>query len=99
MGTVGYVLFFGIMFWIMHKGGGCCGGHHGSSTAGQHSQGTGNEENNKSSNSNEVVEMVYDPVCGMHIEKNNSIIRRTSGEIYYFCSEECARNFVVDDDK
>ncbi|GAB6138204.1 YHS domain-containing protein [Halanaerobaculum tunisiense] len=94
MGAIGYLIFFGIIFWIMHKGGGCCGGHRGSNSTQQNNQENYNEENKKSNN--QVIEMVYDPVCGMHIEKSNTISKRVNGKIYYFCSKECANNFIED---
>ncbi|GAB6137972.1 YHS domain-containing protein [Halanaerobaculum tunisiense] len=75
----------------MHRGGGCCGGHHGSNSAKQNNHGG---ENKKSGS--KVIEMVYDPVCGLHIEKSNAISRRIEGRKYYFCSAECANNFIED---
>jgi YHS domain-containing protein len=91
MGTLGYLIFFGIVFWIMHRGGGCCGGDHGSNSTKQNNQG---EENKKSAS--EIIEMVCDPVCGLHIKKSNAIPRTIKGGKYYFCSAECANDFIED---
>lgn len=34
-----------------------------------------------------------DPVCGMRVNKANSIKKQFDGRIHYFCSEECVRKF------
>ncbi|NWF87121.1 heavy metal translocating P-type ATPase [Candidatus Bathyarchaeota archaeon] len=37
--------------------------------------------------------MPRDPVCGMTVDKENSIKRKIGDRTYYFCSETCARTY------
>lgn len=40
---------------------------------------------------------VQDPVCGMMIEPDSAAARAThKGETFYFCSEDCQREFQAD---
>jgi YHS domain-containing protein len=38
--------------------------------------------------------LVRDPVCGMHLAAGLAITERQSGEVLYFCSEECREKFA-----
>jgi YHS domain-containing protein len=43
---------------------------------------------------------VQDPVCGMMIEPDQAARRTTrDGETFYFCSQECERQFQSDPDR
>ncbi|OCL26339.1 hypothetical protein U472_10045 [Orenia metallireducens] len=94
MGTIGYIIFFGLMFWMMRKGGGCCGGGHSSHSSTKEHNHDQHINSSTESNNSKVIEMVHDPICGMHIEKNNAVTRVVSGKKYYFCSENCAKDFI-----
>lgn len=39
-------------------------------------------------------EMVKDPVCLTYVARSIAVQRKFNGEIYYFCSEECADRFA-----
>lgn len=43
--------------------------------------------------------MPRDPVCGMEVKKDTPYKLEMDGMIYYFCSEECADEFVYDIDE
>lgn len=78
---------------MMSRGGGCCGGHaHG----GHGSEGHDHTEEGKdgSGRTDNQVEMVYDPECGMHVNPEAAIKQNVDGKAYYFCSEECRGNYV-----
>jgi Cu+-exporting ATPase len=53
-----YLLFVGVMMFMMFRNGGCCGGHSGQGHGGADAQ---------------TVDMVKDPVCGMHINPSTAI--------------------------
>ncbi|MHC4196456.1 MAG: YHS domain-containing protein [Planctomycetota bacterium] len=38
-------------------------------------------------------EKVFDPACGMKIDKDSAVTCEYQGETYYFCSEVCKENF------
>jgi len=40
-----------------------------------------------------IEEMKKDPVCGTYIPENQAVKYKFSGEVYYFCSEECKQKF------
>ena len=40
-----------------------------------------------------AINMPRDPVCGMIVDKENSIKRKIGDRTYYFCSETCARTY------
>ena len=41
--------------------------------------------------------MVTDPVCGMKVNDNNSQFQtQFAGRKYYFCSDECRKEFEAD---
>ena len=44
-------------------------------------------------NSEEADGFATDPVCGMRVNKANSIKKYFDGRIHYFCSEECLNKF------
>jgi Cu+-exporting ATPase len=44
-------------------------------------------------------EKVFDPSCGMKIDKNSAITYEYQGETYYFCSEACKANFTKEPEK
>lgn len=35
-----------------------------------------------------------DPVCGMHLDEPTTLRATFAGREYFFCSEECRRQFV-----
>lgn len=38
-------------------------------------------------------ELKRDPVCGTFISPATAVQKKVGGEVYYFCSQECARKF------
>ncbi len=45
-----------------------------------------------------TAEKVFDPVCGMKIEKDSAIQAEYDGKVYCFCSEDCFSQFEKDPD-
>jgi len=43
--------------------------------------------------SDQINEMVQDPVCKVYIPKNNALSTQKTGTTYYFCSKECMDKF------
>ncbi len=39
-------------------------------------------------------ELVQDPCCQTYIPKRSAIRKRVSGKDYYFCKQECLKNFI-----
>lgn len=47
-----------------------------------------------------MADMVRDPVCGMEVDPENAAGSSTyQGVTYYFCSEDCKRQFDADPSK
>ena len=44
-------------------------------------------------NSEQVDEMVQDPVCKVYVPKKEALTAVFSGEMFYFCSKECREKF------
>ncbi|APM38890.1 YHS domain-containing protein [Clostridium kluyveri] len=102
-----YFLIFGVMIYMMSKGGGCCGGghtnhngygdsHEGGCCGGGHV----NHKNMKKDYEEHSVgyiensvDMARDPVCGMYVSKKDALCRVINGRTYYFCSQNCADRF------
>lgn len=40
-------------------------------------------------------EKVFDPMCGMKIDKTSALTSEYKGETYYFCSEMCKGHFEL----
>jgi YHS domain-containing protein len=38
-------------------------------------------------------ELKKDPVCGTYVSTSASISRTVKGEVFYFCSKECADKY------
>ncbi|MEA5009053.1 YHS domain-containing protein [Clostridium tyrobutyricum] len=97
-----YILFAGVMVFMMVKGGGCCGGHsHETNSGSSHSHGGGccgggSEHNHNNENIHQAnqLESVKDPICGMMVNPDIAIKQTINGQTYYFCSESCRREFV-----
>ncbi len=43
-----------------------------------------------------MVEKVKDPVCGMEVETTTEFRSEHMGKTYYFCSENCKKEFEKD---
>ena len=52
-----------------------------------------NKRPTQQNTSDQVNEMVQDPVCKVYIPKNNSLSTQISGSTYYFCSKKCMDKF------
>lgn len=78
------LLIVGFAFF-MYRRGRCCGEH--SHTRENHTSGNHDKMNNN-------FEMARDPVCGVYVNPNTAIKETVDGKTYYFCSEECAREFL-----
>jgi P-type Cu+ transporter len=39
------------------------------------------------------MDTAIDPVCGMTVEKNGTLMETYRGREYHFCSEECMHKF------
>lgn len=88
-----YLLLIGGFAYMMFKGGGCCGGGH-SRSGNDHSGHSDSKGQLNSSHMNNQIEMVLDPVCGMHINPETAIKQNIDGKTYYFCSENCRSTFI-----
>ncbi|MDP7976102.1 MAG: YHS domain-containing protein [TACK group archaeon] len=42
---------------------------------------------------------VLDPVCGMKVEETTAYRSLYRGKVYYFCSQNCKREFDANPDK
>ncbi len=38
-------------------------------------------------------EMVQDPVCRLYVPRDSARVEKIGGQIYFFCSKECAQTF------
>jgi len=47
----------------------------------------------KSPRAEVMDELVQDPVCEIYVPRSSSVKRTIRGQIYCFCSEECAKRF------
>jgi len=83
-----YLLLVGGFAFMMFRGGGCCGG------GDNHMGHNGGNEQHGSSQANNQIEMVVDPVCGMHVNPETAIKQNIDGTTYYFCSESCRSSFL-----
>ncbi|MDT8718640.1 YHS domain-containing protein [Clostridium sp. 19966] len=100
-----YILFAGLMIFMMVKGGGCCGGHsHKNESNNSHSHGGGccgggSKHNNSDENSKQINQskLVKDPICGMMVNPETSIKEIINNQTYYFCSEGCRREFIKEE--
>ncbi len=93
-----YILFAGLMFYMMTKGGGCCGGHsHQAQSNEDHAHGGGccggGSKHDHGEQTNQI-DTVKDPICGMTVDTNTAIKQVVNGQAYYFCSESCRKEFV-----
>ena len=41
--------------------------------------------------------MIKDPICGMSVDEHSSIHVFRDGKTYYFCSEHCKDEFLLQD--
>jgi len=97
-----YILFAGLMVFMMVKGGGCCGGHsHETHSASGHSHGGGccsggseHNHNGEYSQQTNQLNAVKDPICGMTVNTDTAIKQTINGQTYYFCSESCRKEFI-----
>jgi YHS domain-containing protein len=103
-----YIVFAGVMVYMMIKGGGCCGGHsHSMRSNGGHSHGGGccgrdshdnhgdrNHRYHEHEQQVNQLDTVKDPICGMTVNPNTAIKQTIDGETYFFCSEACRTEFV-----
>lgn len=95
------VLFIGMMF-LMHKnGGGCCSGGHGHSHKNKHEHDhddnySGHRYKDSQDNTREMYSsesLKRDPICGNYVAEDLAVKRRYNGQIYFFCSQNCANEF------
>ena len=91
-----YILIFGVMAYMMFRGGGCCGGGHENHSGDEH---MGHQKPNEhtggyiENTTNISIDTAKDPVCGMNVSKKDAISREINGTTYYFCSKNCANEF------
>jgi YHS domain-containing protein len=43
---------------------------------------------------NEPEELVQDPHCLTYIPKQSALKKKIEGQVQYFCSEECMKNYI-----
>jgi Cu+-exporting ATPase len=106
MNTLFWILLLGFGVWWLFRamsrnkgggmmGGGCCGGghnHHGS-----HNE---HGKSHQHKGTQQVGEMVVDPVCEMAVDKNEiSFTLDYGGTSFYFCSSKCYKSFKADPEK
>jgi len=39
-------------------------------------------------------ELVKDPMCNIYVPKSKAIKAKINGQIHYFCSKECKKNYI-----
>ena len=42
----------------------------------------------------EVQKMEKDPVCGTYVPEKTALKLRSGGDLYYFCSEKCRKEYI-----
>jgi YHS domain-containing protein len=42
----------------------------------------------------EAEELVQDPYCQTYIPKQSAIKKKIAGHMFYFCNQECLRNYL-----
>jgi len=42
----------------------------------------------------EAEELVQDPCCQTYIPKQSAIKKKIAGHMFYFCNQECLRNYL-----
>jgi YHS domain-containing protein len=100
-----YLIFIGVMAFVMVRGGGCCGGHshsthsndgqsHGGGCCGGGSHDHHSNSNYEHQNHINQLDTVKDPICGMSVNPDTAIKHIVDGKTYYFCSESCRTEFV-----
>jgi uncharacterized protein len=48
----------------------------------------------KVNRSSEPEELVQDPYCQTYIPKRSAVRKKMAGRLYYFCSQECLKNYA-----
>jgi YHS domain-containing protein len=86
MGTVGYLLFWALVFFFMMRFG--CGAH--IMGHGHHGQ---NGQNPQTGDPLFRPSQAVDPVCGMSVTTAGAKTSFYQGRAYYFCSPTCRDKF------
>jgi YHS domain-containing protein len=42
----------------------------------------------------ESEELIQDPYCQTYIPKQSAVKKKIDGQIFYFCNQECLRNYL-----
>ena len=91
-----------LFYYMMSKGGGCCGGGHKHKEDGQdmHKEHDSNSEHEQieDKQSSEFVDL-RDPVCGMEVKKNSTLVSEHFGNTFHFCSDQCRKLFDINPNK
>lgn len=89
------LLFVAGYAFMMFRGGGCCG----ASSHGGHEKNKGyvpaGAMGNNEKYSENKIEMVLDPECGMYVNPDSAVKLQIDGATYYFCSETCRNEFIL----
>ena len=48
----------------------------------------------KMNRGSEPEELVQDPYCQTYIPKRSAVKKKIAGRLYYFCNQECMKNYV-----
>lgn len=85
MSTIGYLLFWAVLFFVMMRFG--CGAH----VMGHHHHGhrEGQDGDGRWTGAAEV----RDPVCGKTVSTADAKSSIWAGHAYYFCSQDCRDKF------
>lgn len=107
LGSFLWIAAIGALFYyMMSKGGGCCGGGHKHEDNSQedHKEHEGDNvhvshhEQLENKQSSEFVDL-RDPVCGMEVKKNSTLVSEHFGSTFHFCSDQCRKLFDINPNK
>lgn len=62
-------------------------------------KGMEHEHKQEGTSAQATAEKVFDPVCGMEINKNTAVTSEYKGTTYYFCSNTCKATFEKEPNK
>jgi YHS domain-containing protein len=87
------IIFSGLFYLMMRRGGGCGMGHGGHGGHGSGDDGQGRHSNHEEGSGSGGSRMIKDPVCGVFVDLQISISSKHMGQNFYFCSPACKENF------
>jgi len=104
LGNILFLVFIGVVIYMMMKsGGGCCGSHDHGGKGGrdghdQADRGNPADEHQKGMEFERTNIIEKDPVCGMKVN-DIGIESSHRGRTFHFCSEQCKKLFTLNPNK